>query len=261
MGIFGPNLKEEFYSSNDFEAERTLLSKIEKIKSFKSGSESGNKSTTEEAYKANHEKLVGLIESGAKMIIASGVNPQTPSEKRGFDVIMPTVFFQNNMSLATRVIGASSAVVSDSIWIKSWDDRVTGTKQANVVGQALVGGIVAGGAGAVIGAANAASKNASGGKTVTLGYRVHYYLSLMYSGEAIDAIYISTDLIKQFGPPPTEFVVKKDARYWLIEATRKNQMIGRGDRAIYDEYLAYITKVLKYYKANSKHKGRFAVLH
>ena len=96
-----------------------------------------------------------------------------------------------------------------AVYVNSTTEKITQHRQASVVGQAIAGGIIAGGVGAVVGAANATSKNASGGVQTTVGLRNYYFLSSLNGGRMIDTIYISTSVINQFGEPPKEFVVEK----------------------------------------------------
>lgn len=258
------NYKSIFWGSEDFDSERSLLNKLEEITPFKrftkDDSEQAKKDNKENYHKDNQQKMGELIDAGAKIVIASGANPLTVVERVGIDVITPEVVFQKKCGLATRVISTASVNTSDIIFVNHWLEKVTEKRQASVVGQAIVGGIVAGGAGAVVGAANSANQNASGGKEVTAGLLKYYFLSLMYSGDTVDAIYISTSVIDEFGEPPLEFVTNKRKNYWVIEATNRNRMVGGCDKDTYDAYIAYIDKVLKHYKANAKYKGRFAIL-
>jgi len=259
-GKISANFEKDFYKSPNLQNERDLLSKLKDIESFYPINKNSSTSS-EEAYDENHKMLTDFIKAGALVVIASGTTTQSVSTA-GVDVITPEVVFQRNFNLGTRVISTASVKTSDIVFVKGLAEKITQKKQASVVGQAVAGSVIAGGAGAVVGAINAASNNASGGKEVTVGLRNYYYLNLMYSGEMIDTIYINTSVIDRFGAPPKEFVVKKDTDYWRIEATPKNQMLGGLDRSVYDDYVAYITKVLNYYGAKTtlKSKGQFAVL-
>lgn len=79
------------------------------------------------------------------------------------------------------------------------------TKQSSVVGRAVAGGIIAGGAGAVVGAISAANKNAQGGVTQTDHYYGGYHLSVKDPIKSrrtpIAAVYVPNKVTEKIGYP------------------------------------------------------------
>lgn len=256
------NYKKNFFEKPQFEKDRYLLSRINEIGTFNSTDSSGNIIHEPEKQTVNRQKLIELLYDGADIVMASGINYPALSHSGGVDVVTPSVVIQKRFNFATRVTGTASVIATNVMWVNHFlPEKITRTGQASVVGQAVVGGVIAGGVGAVVGAVDAASKNASGGVERTVGLRKHYFLASVYGGEMIDTICVKTSVIRHFGAPPEAFVVEKNSDYWLLQATAANRMIGGMDKGIYDAYAAYFARVLNAYKPYARYQGTFADLH
>ena len=79
--------------------------------------------------------------------------------------------------------------------------NTTYNKKSSVVGSAIAGGVIAGGAGAVVGAVSAVNTNMNGGKTVSKGSLGDY--GIYYKKDWISNCYISDDVLNNFDSPFT----------------------------------------------------------
>jgi len=258
--------KEAFLSDKFYDKERALIQKLEGIHLKKIPLLSLNV-PKESEYKQNMQEIIPLIDRGAEVILGTGL--AVPNEEQRIDIIMPHAIVRKSYSVYQTADGKRKRRVSHALDTRfkeivsegSFDEIVSvssKTKQASVVGQAIAGGIIAGDVGAMVGAANAVSQNASGGKKVShIKTAKRYKLKLSSSNEAVDTIIISTALFERFGMPPEELVKSRKQNYWLIQDN-----ISGGDRRLtsaqnqlpHIALKVYLDKILADHKSNAQHK-------
>lgn len=151
---------------------------------------------------ARYNCIVLQREGGGTFLIAGGVIYARTTECFGLvtnDVTSEPFFFTAKMFL----------------------QQTYSTRQSSVVGRAVAGGIIAGGAGAVAGAISAANKNARGGVTQT-GYSYGgYYLSvkdpIKRRRDPIASVYISNKVIERIGYPSMLSRNKRNEKEGYVE--------------------------------------------
>ena len=212
----------------------------------------------------NIDLTAHLIKEGAELILSMGLDMSWNDRGRTICVVMPHAAFRIGVPINTTCISLNLEfqddfrVSSDSFSTSS----TTTVKKARVVGQAVAGGILAGGAGAVVGAINAASQNSSGGKSVTTydGYERVYYIDDKKYGRKIDSILINTKLFEKFGRPPEKYVVRRGQDYWQLLSDHSFlgcSVLTDKHRTNLDELFNYIDTIFQDHAANAKDRYRY----
>lgn len=127
----------------------------------------------------------------------------------------------------------------------------TYTKDASVIGQAVAGAVIAGPAGAVVGALNASNTNAKGGKTKTITEKTGEKIFTIHlpSGDILGNIFLSTSFMDKYGYPPEKFVKTKTKKYWIIEDGVYFYRCGFNElEDKYKELVDYINKAISSYQ-------------
>lgn len=262
------NFWDDFNAQSRFEKERVMLRTLQKTQFAKYSPK------TPKDLSKNMDKLEGLIEDGATAVFCGGI--VSVWKNLYINVVMPNAVItkrdKNNDGQAWEYDVDSR--FTERPWVVPFDETIstrTEKKQSSVVGQALVGGAIAGGVGAVVGAANAVSQNAVGGKTHTSKTTTTRYC-LKYNflgGGEIDTILISTSVFERIGQPPEKFVVKKNEKYWCLQAvesfSRRNHgldddLLSGVDSAEHEKLKKFIDKLFDCYKANDRHNTKTANL-
>lgn len=214
-------------------------------------------------FRENAILYTDYIKHGACIVLLNGIRPSRDYGKVKYKV------FTRNMVLPGKTYMKDCLSIfnfeSDKLLEESKATYVVEDKKASVVKQAVVGGVIAGGVGAVVGAANAINQNINSPgsheetKTVytrTGGTYASLTMGSYYPEKCnLECIIISKELANEVDGFPIELVTEETDNAYIFANTYSGEFFDANDfhASEYKQIYDYFEKVLHYLKQNSKY--------
>ena len=162
----------------------------------------------------NAKQCAKLISLGAKIVLVDGTRPDySKTQEKNYFAITPKMVLhrkeeKNEASVNSQIINGAR------IYVQTANQTAVVKENASVTKQAIAGAVIAGAAGAIIGAANAMETNSNGGKTKVVSTS-QQVCGILFNDVCLDCIIISQDLIDKYGAPQVPYEPVKTTDCWI----------------------------------------------
>lgn len=203
--------------------------------------------------KANLNRCVDFLKDGALMVATHQlIDPNSSAiNGRGLYIYTPNALFRKTKAAVTGEVNLNDIMPAGSEFgIKEHIKEALVTKKVSVADAAAAGAILAGTAGAVVGAAHAMDTNANGGKSELVSKGSTLCIQLFTHG--IDCIFISKEILKMCVPPPAHCVSVETNTYWILDSHLEEWKTDRQAHQKLKETLDYLNDIVAKIKISSE---------
>lgn len=162
----------------------------------------------------NAKQCAELIRLGAKIVLVDSTRPDyRETREKNYFAITPKMVLhrkeeKDEASVNSQIINCAR------IYVQTANKTAVINQNASVTKQAIAGAVIAGAAGAIIGAANAMETNSNGGKTKVVSTS-QQICGIYFNDVCLDCIIISQDLIDKYGAPQVPYEPVKTTDCWI----------------------------------------------